>query len=113
MNQLETVQLLNTLSIPSFYGVAPVGTVLPFLAIHSEQTDNFAADNSVYCEKWNFRIDLYSTKKELSLEREIKDLLNSNGIGWVKTEEYLSDQNCWEVEFEFSVMGEEEIPDVS
>lgn len=110
MNQIQTIQLLNTLSISSFYGHAPVGTVLPFLTIHSDQPDNFAADNFVYCERWLFRIDLYSVDKNLEIEEEIKELLNNNGIYWVKSEQYLDDQSCWEVEFEFEVMGN---PDTS
>ena len=110
MNQLDVITLLNTLSIPSFYGHAPVGTALPFTTIHSEQPDNFAADNSVYCEKWNFRIDLYSVDKDLTNEASIKKLLNDNDIPWIKTEQYLDDQSCWEVEFEFEVLGDEVIP---
>ena len=108
MNQLQAIQLLNTLSIQSFYGQAPVGTALPFLTINSEQPDNFLADNFVYCEKWNFRLDLYSTAKSLELEAEIKTLLNNNGIVWTKTEQYISEQLCWEVEFEFEVIGNED-----
>ena len=61
MNQVQTIALLNTLSVPSFYGQADVGQTLPFITIHSEQPDNFKADNLVYCEKWNFRLDLYTS----------------------------------------------------
>lgn len=107
MNQVDVITLLNTLSIPSFYDHAPEGTKLPFLAIHTEQPDNFVADNSVFCEKWNFRIDLYTVNKDLKLEADIKTLLNSNGLPWVKTEQYLDEQNCWEVEFEFEALGDE------
>lgn len=108
MNQVEVIQLLNTLSIPSFYDHAPNGTKLPFITIHSGQPDNFTADNKVFCEKWGFRIDLYTVDKNLQLESDIKSLLNDNDIAWVKTEQYIDSQNCWEVEFEFEVMGDED-----
>lgn len=110
MNQVQMIALLNTLSVSSFYGQAPVGTVLPFLVIHTEQPDNFAADNGVYCEKWNFRIDLYSTVKNLEIEADIKKLLNDNEIYWTKTERYIDSENVWEVEFEFEVLGNEDPP---
>lgn len=110
MNQLQVIQLLNTLSTPSFYGQAPVNTALPFIAIHTEQPDNFAADNGVYCEKWGFRLDLYTVEKDLETEATIKKLLNDNGIAWSKTEQYIDSESCWEVEFEFSVIGNEELP---
>ena len=105
MNQVQMIALLNTLETPSFYDHAPVGTKLPFIAIHSDQPDNFMADNGVYCEKYNFRIDLYTVEKSLELEYSIKELLNSNGIAWEKSEEYLNEQSCWETEFEFEVLG--------
>ena len=110
MNQVAMITLLNTLSISSFYDHAPVGTALPFGIIHTEQPDNFVADNLVYCEKWNFRFDLYTVEKDLTLEAKIKKLLNDNGIAWTKTEQYIDTEQCWEVEFEFEVLGNEEPP---
>ena len=104
------ISLLNSLEdLPSFYDHAPVGTALPFLAIHCDQPDNFVADNQVFCEKWNFRLDLYTVEKNLELEAEVKKLLNDNGIAWTKNENYLTDQNCWEVEFTFEVLGNEDV----
>lgn len=110
MNQVQVIALLNTLSIPSVYDHALEGQTLPFIAIHTEQPDNFAADNLVYCEKWNFRLDLYCVKKDLTLESEIKTLLNNNGIAWTKTEQYIDSEQVWEIEFEFEVLGDEEVP---
>lgn len=107
MNQIQMIALLDTLSVPSFYDHATEGQTLPFIAIHTDQPDNFSADNYVYCEKWNFRIDLYTVNKDLKLESEIKALLNDNGISWVKTEQYIDSENIWEVEFEFEVLGNE------
>lgn len=112
MNQVQMVALLNTLSTPSFYDHAPVGTKLPFITIHSEQPDNFKADNGVYVEKYDFRVDLYTAEKNLDLEYSIKQLLNDNGIAWDKTEQYIDDQNVWETEFEFSVLGNYVPPEV-
>lgn len=110
MNQVQMIALLNTLNTPCFYDHAKVGTKLPFIAIHSEQPDNFAADNGVYCEKYHFRIDLYTVSKSLDIEYSIKKLLNDNDIAWEKTEQYLDEQNCWETEFEFDVLGNYEPP---
>ena len=111
MNQVQVITLLNTLSTPSFYDHAPVNTALPFIAIHSDQPDNFAADDGIYCEKWNFRIDLYTVDKDLTIEASIKKLLNDNGIAWSKTEQYIDSESCWEVEFEFEVLGNEVLPE--
>ena len=108
MNQLQFVQLLNTLDIPSVYDHADVGQTLPFIAIHITQPENFAADNAVYCEKWNVRLDLYTVFKDLASENKIKKLLNDNGIFWERTETYLDTEKCWEVEFEFDIIGNDD-----
>lgn len=109
MNQVQVITLLNSLEdLPSYYDHADEGAQLPILIIHCDQPDNFAADNQVFCEKWDFRLDLYTVEKNLALEKEIKDLLNENGLAWTKTEQYLQDQGCWEVEFEFEAMGNED-----
>lgn len=109
MNQIEVVSLLNSLEdLPSFYDHAPNGTRLPFLTIHVTQPDNFAADNQVYVENWHFRIDLYVKEKNPSLESQIKDLLNSAGLFWNRTETYIPEQNCYEIEFDFDTYGEED-----
>lgn len=107
MNQVQMIQLLNTLDIPSFYGTADDGQPLPFLTIHVTQPENFAADNQVYCEKWHFRIDLYSAKKDLDAERKIKKLLKDNNIFWVRDENFIESEHAWEVEFDFDVIGDE------
>ena len=105
MTQQEVITLLNTLSVPSFYDHAPIGTKLPFIAIHSEQPDNFTADNSVYCEKFNFRIDLYSVKRDLTIEAAIKKLLDDNSLPWSMSYQFISSEQCYEVEFDFDVIG--------
>ena len=109
MNQVQVIALLNSLEdLPSYYDHADVGAQLPLLVIHCDQPDNFAADNQVFCEKWNFRLDLYTVEKSLALETEVKNLLNSNGIAWTRSENYLTDESCWEVEFTFEVLGNED-----
>lgn len=111
MNQTDVVALFNTLTVPSFYDHAPNKTKLPFITIHVNQPDNFTADDVVYVEKWDFRVDLYTAEKSPELESQIKTLLNNNKIGWTRSEEYLSDEQCYEIEFDFQVIGNEVVPD--
>lgn len=106
MNNILMIRYFNNLSVPSFYDHAPVGTRLPFLAIHTSQPTGFRADNGNYLKRWDFRLDLYVVEKDLKLEAEIEALLDSLGIAWDETEQYLDDQSCWEVEYGFSIMGE-------
>ena len=105
LNLISMISYLNTLSIPSFYDHADKGTALPFITIHTNQPMGFRADNVNYQRRWEFRIDLYEVEKDPSAEQEIENLLDSLGLPWSQSEQYIDSQSCWEVEYEFDVLG--------
>lgn len=111
LNNIQMISLLDTLSIPSFYDHATVGQKLPFLIIHVNQPMGFRADNGNYLKRWEFRLDLYTVKKDLELESEIEALLDSYGIPWDQSEIYLDDQECWESEYTFDILGDPPVPE--
>lgn len=106
LNNIQMISLLKTLSIPSFYDHADTGQALPFIAIHVNQPMGFRADNGNYLKRWEFRLDLYTVKKSLDLEAEIEKLLDDNEIPWDQSEIYLDDQECWESEYTFDILGD-------
>lgn len=106
LNNIQMISLLDTLTIPSFYDHAPVGTALPFIVIHVNQPMGFRADNGNYLKRWEFRLDLYTVNKSLDAEAEIEGLLDENEIPWEQSEQYLDDQSCWESEYTFDILGE-------
>lgn len=111
MNQVQVVELLNTLQgIAVHYDHSDESAPLPKLEVHVNQGSNFAADNKVYVQGWDFTLDLYTKYKEPATEKLVKDLLNNNGLAWLRSETFLSDENCYEIEFTFSVLGDETDP---
>lgn len=111
MNQVQVVQLLNTLTdIKTVYGHTDVTKDLPKIVISIEQGSNFGADNHVYVQGWDFTLDLYTADKDPTAEKKIKDLLNGAGIYWERSEAYYSDEAVYEIEFTFSVLGDETDP---
>lgn len=111
MNQVQVVQLLNTLTdIKTVYGYTDVTKDLPKIVISIEQGSNFGADNHVYVQGWDFTLDLYTADKDPTTEKKIKDLLNGAGIFWERSETYYSDEAVYEIEFTFSVLGDETDP---
>ena len=111
MNQVQVVQLLNTLTdIKTEYGHTDVTKNLPKIVISIEQGSNFGADNHVYVQGWDFTLDLYTADKDPTTEKKIKDLLNGAGIYWERSETYYSDEAVYEIEFTFSVLGDETDP---
>ena len=111
MNQVQVVALLNSLEdVTVYYDHAPESAQLHFVEVHVDQGNNFGADNQVYVQGWDFRVDLYTKNKNSALEKELKDLFNENGIYWSRSEDYISDELCYEIEFTFTVYGDETDP---
>ena len=106
MNNILMINYLNNLSFSSFYDHAPKGTRLPLMIIHVNQPMGFRADNGNYKKRWDFRLDIYSVDKDLSLEAELEELLDSLQIPWVQTEQYIESQACWESEYTFGILGD-------
>ena len=111
MNQVQVVALLNTLEdVVVYYDHAPESAQLPFVEVHVDQGNNFGADNQVYVQGWDFRVDLYTKNKNSELEKELKDLFNENGIYWSRSEDFIPDELVYEIEFTFTVYGDETDP---
>lgn len=110
MNQVEVIQLLNSLEDVTVYYDHASNPQLPYLEVHVDQGNNFGADNQVYVQGWDFTVDLYTKNKNNDLEKEVKDLLNGAGIYWSRSESFIDDEACYEIEFTFSVWGDETDP---
>ena len=110
MNQIDVISLLKTIDdLNLYYDHAPNGTKVPFSVVTVNQPDNVFADNTVYVENWHYRLLLYCAVKDPQLEKKVKDLLNTAELPWSRSEIWLDDQNCYEIEFEFDSYGN--IPD--
>lgn len=81
------------------YRAFPVGKApkLPFVCYLVDGTNNFVADNRVYKVITKINIELYTSKKDITSEKKIEDALNDASIVWDKTEEYLDDEQCYEI----------------
>lgn len=75
-------------------GQAPA---LPFICYVETGSSNFAADGKVYHSNRKVDIELYSKQKSLTDESLVETALNTAGIYWEKSEQYLTDEQCHEV----------------
>lgn len=76
--------LLTQLNIPVVRNEFKVAPVPPYMIYISNGAENTAADNIVWHSQETYRIELYTTKKEGALERNIEALFDSNEIYWEK-----------------------------
>lgn len=87
------------------YRQFPVGQApaLPFICYLDTSTNNFIADNKVYAVIQEIDVELYFEFKDTTSEGLIEAALNANNIIWEKYEEYLRDEEVYEVIYTFTI----------
>jgi hypothetical protein len=68
----------------------------PFIVYISESPDLFGAENIVYYKSNRFRVELYTNKKEGTLEEMLEDLFTANELYYEKDGDVkVSSENLW------------------
>lgn len=84
----------------------------PFICYLLPGSDNFAADGRVYFKINEVRIELYTDKKDVSVEKQVEDALDDRGIFYNKNEVWISEERLYEVLYSFDVPDIEEAMEV-
>ena len=84
----------------------------PFICYLLPGSDNFAADGRVYFKINEVRIELYTDKKDVSVERQVESALDDRGIFYNKSEVWISEERLYEVLYSFDVPDIEETMEV-
>lgn len=84
----------------------------PFICYLLPGSDNFAADGQVYFKINEVRIELYTDKKDVSVEKQVEDALDDRGIFYNKSEVWISEERLYEVLYSFDVPDIEEAMEV-
>ena len=84
----------------------------PFICYLLPGSDNFAADGRVYFKINEVRIELYTDKKDVSVEKQVEDALDDRGIFYNKSEVWISEERLYEVLYSFDVPDIEEAMEV-
>lgn len=87
------------------YRAWPVGKApkLPFICFLVTGTDNFDADNVVYHVLRDIDVELYTAKKDEASEEAIEAKFAEIGLVWEKSEQYLDDENCYEIIYSITI----------
>lgn len=93
MTLTELAQGLKSLGYPVAYSHFKSAQTPPFICYIDVDSENFSADNTTYHEVQNVNIELYTTNKDLVVEKKIKDFLKQNKLPfetsptvWIKSE---------------------------
>lgn len=101
LTQLYT--LLKTTNYPVAYNHFETEQTPPFITYLIPNTNNFGADNKAYCKINNVRIELYTTKKDLTAEQVLEGALDSADLFYDKTETYIDTEQLFQTIYETSI----------
>ena len=101
----ELVQMLQEIGLPFAYdhfaeGESPKP---PFICYLFPGSNNFAADGKVYFHISEVRIELYTDKKDLSVENKVTAVLDEHGIFYNRSEVWIASEKLYEVIFQMEV----------
>ena len=75
----------------------------PFICFLFPQSENFAADDTVYFPLRELDIELYTDVKDPDLEDAIESVLEEQEIVWEKSEVWIDSERLYEVLYEMVV----------
>ena len=84
MNLRDLRTLLSVIGIPVIRNEFKTPQTPPFIVYISDRPENTAADDRVLFSAPAFRVELYTTKKEGTIERQIEKLFDDHEIYWEK-----------------------------
>lgn len=96
----EIYETLQQLNLPIAYSHFKSSLEPPYLVYLVEDTQNFGADNKVYHQIENLVIELYTAKKDITLEKKVEALLNEKEFYYEKVETYIDSEKLYEVRYE-------------
>jgi hypothetical protein len=99
----EVINILEELGIPYAYDhfAEGEGPDPPFICFRCPNSDNFAADGTVYFPITETDIELYTDRKDPETEKKLEGLLIGSGIFFEKTETWIDSEKLYEVLYSF------------
>ena len=100
----ELLAIIKEIGIPFAYdhfaeGESPEP---PFICYLLPGSDNFAADGRAYFKINEVRIELYTDKKDLSVEQQLEDVLDAHEVFYNKSETWIGSEKLYEVLYQFT-----------
>lgn len=101
----ELKDKLKTLDLPIAYRCFTVGQVpeLPYIVYYVDEDIGFYADDTVYYEGYAVTIEVYTEKKDMELEKKVKQLLNDNELPYESYESFLESESMYLKAYEIEI----------
>ena len=101
----KLVSIMKEINLPFAYDHFAEGEAVdpPFICYLLPGSDNFSADGRVYHKISEVHIELYTDKKDLSVERKVEAVLDHHGIFYEKSEVWIESEKLYEVLLSFEM----------
>lgn len=105
MTHDEVIAMMAQTGLPFAYGHFAQGESPrpPFLVFLFPEGRHFAADGKVYYKGKKLNMELYTDRKDPSLEDDIEAVLDSHGLFYAKSEVYIASERLYEVLYQTEV----------
>jgi hypothetical protein len=105
MTMEELVAMLQEMGLPFAYDHFAEGEnpEPPFICYLLPGSDNFAADGRVYFRINDVRVEVYTDRKDLSVESKVEAVLDDHGIFYNKSEVWIGSEKLYEVLYSFEL----------
>lgn len=105
MTKSDVVAMIKEMDIPFAYdhfaeGKSPKP---PFCVYLYPKSDNFAADGVAFYKQDVLHIEIYTDKKDVSLEDKIETVLDKHGLFYAKSEVWIQSEKLYEVLYQMEV----------
>lgn len=107
MTTQDLYNLLKTINIPVAYHSFKASKMEvkkpPYIIYFVTSSNNFGADNRVYLKQNNYTVELYTDKKDFSLENKLEDALDSASVFYDKTETYIDTEAMYQISYQIVI----------
>ena len=101
----KIISLLNEIGIPFAYSHFAEGESPepPFVCYLLPRSNNFSADGCVYHKLNVVYFEVYTDKKDRTLENRVEDVFDKNNIFYNKSEVWINSEKLYEVIYTFEL----------
>ena len=100
----ELYDILCKLNIEIAYHHFDSPVTPPFIVYYRTKSNNFKADDKVFEKINTYRIEIYTTKKDVMTEILLENLLDRNGFTYeVVSETYIEQEKLYQVIYELDI----------
>lgn len=105
MSKANVIEMFERIGLPFAYDHFAEGESPdpPFLVYLYPNANPFSADGSVYHKSDTLHIEVYTDKKDISLEEKVEETLNLFGFFYLKSETWIPSEKMYEVLYQMEV----------